>query len=203
MAMIKQSVLILFFASAIVACDTTSSTLDKSSAVITEQKDPADKRLLSTESTGKVITEKIANEDGIIADRFKPAEGNQGGYTIETYKTVDTTGFNEAKTKLSYAVVEHDFGDINQHTENEFLFKFKNDGNVPLIIYDAKGSCGCTVPEYPKAPIAPGGENEIRVVYKPASQKGQHTKTVTITANTEPMQSTLTIKANVHEVSGN
>jgi hypothetical protein len=69
-----------------------------------------------------------------------------------------------------------------------------------LVISNAVGSCGCTVPEYPKHPIAPGETGEINVVYKPGKQEGQQNKTVTVTANTEPAQTVLRILADVQKV---
>ena len=80
------------------------------------------------------------------------------------------------------------------------IFEFTNTGNEPLIIQDAKGSCGCTVPKYPKEPIAPGATGEIEVEYKPGTQKGNQTKAVTLTANTQPEQTVLQITAMVEEV---
>ena len=68
-----------------------------------------------------------------------------------------------------------------------------------MIIQDAKGSCGCTVPKYPKNPVAPGETGEIEVVYKPGTQKGNQMKTVTLVANTEPSQTVLKISASVEE----
>ena len=82
-------------------------------------------------------------------------------------------------------------------SENKYVFKFVNTGKEPLMISDAKGSCGCTVPEYPKEPIAPGATGEIKVVYKPGAQQGSQTKTVTVTANTDPPQTLLNISADV------
>lgn len=100
-------------------------------------------------------------------------------------------------TTISFKKMEHDFGNIKQDTENPYAFEFTNTGKNPLIITDAKGSCGCTVPEYPKEPIPPGGTGKIKVVYSPGKQEGSQVKNVTITANTEPQQTVLTIKANV------
>jgi len=107
---------------------------------------------------------------------------------------------NDPKTSMTFANMEHDFGKINQDTENTKVFKFTNTGTKPLIIYDAKGSCGCTVPEYPKEPIAPGADGEIKVVYKPGKQKDVQTKYVTLTSNTEPEQTKLKISAEVQVV---
>jgi hypothetical protein len=66
-----------------------------------------------------------------------------------------------------------------------------------LIISNAKGSCGCTVPKWPKEPIAPGETGEIAVEYKPAGQSGVQTKYVTITANTSPATTQLTITGDI------
>ncbi len=101
-------------------------------------------------------------------------------------------------TSIQFAEMEHDFGSIDQDTKNTKIFIFTNTGNEPLIISDAKGSCGCTVPNYPRNPIAPGETGEIEVVYSPGKQVNQQTKTVSITANTEPATTVLRVKANVN-----
>ncbi len=100
-------------------------------------------------------------------------------------------------TTIQFAEMEHAFGQVLQGSENPHVFKFKNTGSEPLIISNAKGSCGCTVPFYAKEPILPGEESEIHVVYKPGKQEGHQQKTVTITANTEPMETLLRISAEV------
>lgn len=101
------------------------------------------------------------------------------------------------KTAIQFAEMEHDFGTIEQKTTNPKVFTFTNTGDEPLIISNAKGSCGCTVPEYPRQPIAPGETGEIKVIYSPGTQVNQQVKTVTITANTEPATTVLRIKADV------
>lgn len=104
-------------------------------------------------------------------------------------------------TNVQFAEMAHDFGSISQDTENEKIFTFTNTGDNPLIIENARGSCGCTVPEWPREPIPPGETGEIRVVYKPGKQQGKQAKTVTITANTEPRDTQLTISAEVETAS--
>ena len=101
------------------------------------------------------------------------------------------------RTTIQFDEWEHDFGQVLQGSENPYVFKFKNTGTEPLIISNARGSCGCTVPFYAKEPIMPGEESEIHVVYKPGKQEGQQQKTVTITANTEPTETVLRISADV------
>jgi len=60
----------------------------------------------------------------------------------------------------------HDFGVIQEGSRVETVFTFTNTGKSDLIIQDARGSCGCTVPEYPKnLPIAPGATGQIRVSF--------------------------------------
>ncbi len=109
---------------------------------------------------------------------------------------------NTPKTSVNFKTYEHDFGNIKQDSENKKVFAFTNTGKEPMIIETANGSCGCTVPNYPKAPIPPGGTGEIEVVYKPGKQENAQTKTVTVIANTEPKETTLRIKANVEKVPG-
>lgn len=104
---------------------------------------------------------------------------------------------SEPPTTITFKELEHNFGKVKQESENKYEFSFTNTGKNPLIITDAKGSCGCTVPEYPHEPIAPGASNKIKVVYKPGGQSGQQNKTVTITANTEPQQTVIAITADV------
>lgn len=108
---------------------------------------------------------------------------------------------NTPKTVVAFAKSEHDFGNIKQDSENKYVFKFTNTGNEPLIIESASGSCGCTVPNYPKQPIPPGGTGDIEVEYKPGKQENAQTKTVTIVANTEPKETVLRLKAFVEKTS--
>lgn len=97
---------------------------------------------------------------------------------------------------FEWKTVSHDFGKIPQGKPVTAEFKFKNSGTVPLVISNAQGSCGCTVPEYTKEPIAPGKEGIIKATFN-AAAGGPFNKTVTITANTEKGQETLTVKGEV------
>ncbi len=98
---------------------------------------------------------------------------------------------------MTFEKAEHDFGTIEQGAAQETAFKFTNTGNAPLIITDAKSSCGCTVPNPPKDPIAPGESSELMVKFNGAGQN-QVTKTITVTANTEKGSEILRIKAFVN-----
>lgn len=95
---------------------------------------------------------------------------------------------------MEFEKAEHDFGTIDQGTPQETVFIFKNTGNAPLIITDATSSCGCTVPNPPKDPIAPGDTGELVVKFNGTGQN-QVTKTITVKANTEKGSELLRIKA--------
>ena len=92
----------------------------------------------------------------------------------------------------------HDFGTIQEGERVETIFTFTNTGKSDLVITDARGSCGCTVPEYPKnMPIAPGASANIRVSFDSSNKPNLQQKTVTITANTNTGRETIRIKAMV------
>ena len=90
-----------------------------------------------------------------------------------------------------------DFGTLEDGDKVEHIFKFTNTSNNPLTISNARGSCGCTVPEWPKEPIVPGGTGEIKVKFDSKGKKGKQSKTVTLTANTIPANTILTISSDV------
>ena len=89
-----------------------------------------------------------------------------------------------------------DYGTIPHNADGKREFVFVNNGTKPLIITNAQGSCGCTVPTYPKEPIAPGAKAVIGVKYA-TDRVGAFTKTVTLTTNAAEPTKVLTIKGNV------
>ncbi len=86
---------------------------------------------------------------------------------------------------MKFDVLDHNFGTIKQGESVTYEFKFKNSGKEPLIINTAVGSCGCTVPEYPKEPIKPNGSGVIKVTFNSAGKSGPQDKTVTLTYDTD------------------
>lgn len=98
---------------------------------------------------------------------------------------------------MDFEEIKFDFGTMEEGDKVEHVFKFTNTSANPLTISNARGSCGCTVPEWPKEPIAPGAESEIRVKFDSKGKKGANNKNVTITANTIPANTVLTITADV------
>jgi hypothetical protein len=102
-------------------------------------------------------------------------------------------------TTVEYSESSFDFGTIPEGEKVSHEYKFKNTGNEPLVISNAKGSCGCTVPQWPKTPIAPGESGSITVEFNSKGKPGKQTKRVTVTANTNPPQSFLTITGQVEK----
>lgn len=103
---------------------------------------------------------------------------------------------------FQFAEELHDFGTIKDGDVVEHTFTFTNTGAAPLIISDAKATCGCTVPEWPKEPIPVGDTGEIKVRFNSKNKPGIQNKTVTLTANTWPATTRVRIKANVVKEEG-
>ena len=99
--------------------------------------------------------------------------------------------------EIKFEEEEFDFGKITQGEKVSHAFQFKNVGKSNLIISGASGSCGCTVPEYPKEPIAPGGKGRINVVFSSEGKSGAQEKTVTVVTNCEPATRIIRIKTEI------
>jgi hypothetical protein len=91
----------------------------------------------------------------------------------------------------------YDFGTISQGEKVKHTYFFKNTGKSPLIIHSAQGSCGCTIPEWPKEPVQPGEEGKIEVSFNSEYKSGHQEKMVTILANTKPTKTFLKITGEV------
>jgi hypothetical protein len=100
-------------------------------------------------------------------------------------------------TSAKFDETSYDWGTIAEGEKMTHIFKFKNTGSNDMIISDAHGSCGCTVPEWPKEPIKPGKSSQIKVIFDSKGKAGDQSKSVTITANTEPTNMVLMIKGKV------
>lgn len=90
---------------------------------------------------------------------------------------------NSVQTVVNFKTTEYNFGKIKEGEKVRTTFKFTNTGKEPLIITNAQGSCGCTVPSWPKEPIAPGKGGQIEVEFNSEGKSGEQTKTVHLTAN--------------------
>lgn len=116
-----------------------------------------------------------------------------GGYCVKAQeaKTADPNA-----PEIVFEKEVHDFGNIEFGGDGTYAFRFTNTGKDPLVISDAKGSCGCTVPKWPKDPVLKGQSNAINVSYD-TKRVGPFTKTVTINSNAKSAVKVLTIKGNV------
>jgi hypothetical protein len=101
-----------------------------------------------------------------------------------------------AGAAMEFEATTINYGKIEQGADPYRTFTFKNTGTEPLVIKHAKGSCGCTVPTYPKEPILPGETGEIKVRYD-TKRIGAFKKTVTLTTNIPDERVLLTIEGEV------
>ncbi len=100
-------------------------------------------------------------------------------------------------TTMAFEETEFDFGTITEGEKVSHTYTFKNTGSEPLILSNAKGSCGCTVPQWPREPIAPGESADVTVEFNSANKRGKKNQKVTITANTNPPQTFIYLKGEV------
>lgn len=100
-------------------------------------------------------------------------------------------------TIMSFETTRYDFGKITEGDKPSTKFRFTNNGKEPLIVTSAVASCGCTVANYPRGPVAPGESSQIDVVFDSKNKIGEVAKTVTVTANSIPVKTVLTVKATV------
>jgi hypothetical protein len=91
----------------------------------------------------------------------------------------------------------HDYGEVPEGPMAETDFEFKNVGKKPIVINEAHGSCGCTVPKWPNEPILPGKKGTIHVTYNTSGRQGPIDKAITITSNAQQTPMILHIKGYV------
>ena len=116
---------------------------------------------------------------------------------IESSTEVENETMMEVLPEIVFEEEFHDFGEINEGLVAEHVFSFKNEGEGPLIISNAQGSCGCTVPVWPRQPIAPGATGEIKVSFNSTGRAGKQDKRVTLTTNAVPQTKVLNITSTV------
>ena len=147
-----------------------------------------------TENKGELVSKYSRSDEG-IKDIIKQAEGLEN---TNVKNDVDPTGVPQ--TTMTFDKMEHDFGKVKPLSVSKTKFKVTNTGTEPLIIENVNASCGCTTPEKPDEPIAPGKSDYITVQFKPKeTQLGDQNKTVNVKANTTPPMTVLKIKALVEK----
>ena len=121
---------------------------------------------------------------------------NQGSFSIDAEgKLVPTNA-----PVIEFVEETFDFGELPEGPQATHEFKFKNTGTEPLIISNVKASCGCTTPNWPKEPVAPGAESVITATYNTQGRVGPFTKSITITSNASSPTSRVNIKGTVVKV---
>ncbi len=117
---------------------------------------------------------------------------------VNNLRTAEASTDNTAgEAVFTFDKEEHDFGTLVDGEKVSYSFRFTNTGDAPLIISTAKGSCGCTVPNWPKEPIAPGEGGTIDVTFNSSGRSGVQSKAVTLTANTNPNRKVIRITSEV------
>lgn len=135
---------------------------------------------------------------GILLGSCSNDNQEQGLSTNDVINSASANGENKGTLpEIKFEEEEHDFGRITQGEKVSYAFKFKNIGKGNLIIASAAGSCGCTVPEFPKEPVLPGQEGKINVVFNSEGKSGIQEKTITVVTNCEPSTRVIRIKTNV------
>jgi len=119
------------------------------------------------------------------------------GFSATNAIVSQVTDSDTPTTSITFKEYAHDFGTIDEGDVEIHIFEFTNTGDEPLILDKCKGSCGCLVPQCPKEPIAPGATGTIEVKFNSIGKKNNQTKKVTVTANTDPVLTILTIIAQV------
>lgn len=104
---------------------------------------------------------------------------------------------SEKQPVITFDKTEHEFGTILQGEVVTYSFHFSNTGTMPLIVSDVKTSCGCTIGDFSREPIAPGKDGYIKATYDSKGHHGFQSRSLTVVSNTNPNQTVLRLKANV------
>ncbi|NLB91862.1 MAG: DUF1573 domain-containing protein [Bacteroidales bacterium] len=97
---------------------------------------------------------------------------------------------------ILFEKLEHDYGTIERGSDGNSVFTFTNQGEKPLVLSNVRASCGCTVPQWPRTPIAPGEHGEIKVKYN-TNIVGAFNKTITVNSNAANSMVRLRVKGQV------
>ncbi len=140
------------------------------------------------ENTARKANEEIVNNASSLSSDL-----------VNNPISADATPINaDAAGRLQFTDTVYDFGTLSEGEMIVHEFEYKNIGGKELIITEAKGSCGCTVPEYDNKPIPPGGTGIMKVTFDSKGKPGYNEKNVHITTNGFPQKYRLTILAQVN-----
>lgn len=188
------SILIMIFFGLLVSCGSAQKiSKEKIEARISELEDE--------NATLKKDMEVMKAQVRVLINSLpKPGKDTRpGGGARPDTRSGSSSQVDPNATSIVFEKTIHNFGTLKEGASVSYTFEFKNTGSKPLLISNAKGSCGCTVPKWPKEAIAPGASGEIQVTFNSRGKHGKQHKSVTLTANTDPANTRLYIKADVEE----
>ncbi len=126
--------------------------------------------------------------------------GNNGTADVDIIKNPNSAnGYDESEKmpRITFETDMHDFGQLMAGENISYSFKFTNTGNADLVISGCDASCGCTVADYPRERIAPGGTGYVTVSFKSQGMSGYQVKEVVVATNAQPARTKLRIMATV------
>lgn len=121
--------------------------------------------------------------------------------TLSVAQTAPAAPANPNAADFKFEREVHDFGNIKEGVQAEYVFKFTNTGKEPLVITNVQASCGCTTPKWTKEPVKPGESGQVTAIYNSKGRPGNFNKAITITSNAKTAQKVLFIKGNVEAAS--
>jgi hypothetical protein len=111
--------------------------------------------------------------------------------TPEVLENYETT---QGSAEIKFATEKHDFGEVKKGEKVPYSFAFVNSGDQPLLITDARGSCGCTIPFFPKDPIKPGEQGKIDVTVDTERKTAGKTFTVFVTVESNAVNKSVRLE---------
>lgn len=134
-----------------------------------------------------------SDEPGVPEARATAGDAGIIRFPVAADGRLDTAG----SAVLRFRESERDFGTVAEGELVRHRFPFRNAGEQPLVITHARSTCGCTVPDYPRTPIAPGDTGSVLVVFDTEGKAGPQRKPITLTANTYPNETTIDVYGTV------
>ncbi len=131
--------------------------------------------------------------------RDERGNGYDGGITPEEASLRMQDADKMPKTQVTFYETNYSFGEITDGEQVQHDFRFRNTGKQPLLISKVEAACGCTVPSFPKKPIAPGAEGTITVAFNSTNRLGHQAKNVTVFSNTQSPRLALSFDAEVRQ----
>lgn len=128
------------------------------------------------------------------------SESNDDEVGVELIRNPNSAhGYDEQMKMpvISFETETHDFGRLTAGESITYSFRFTNTGNADLVIGSCQSTCGCTVADFPRHPIAPGQDGYIAISFKSAGKSGYQYQEVTVASNAQPARTKLKITAQV------